>query len=115
MDRWYNADAGKRYQGSGRRMKKTPMVGVSQVLHGVLETAGLGHLLYEDKLRRNWGALMGERAAALTSLESLKDFNLKVKVENAAWRNELHYQREAIKARANGLLGAELVREVILY
>ncbi len=42
--------------GSGRHR-----VGLSQVLRGLLDRSGLGHLVYEEKLRNNWAALMEHR------------------------------------------------------
>jgi hypothetical protein len=95
-------------------MRKGPMVGLNQALSGVLSEAGLGHLLHEEKLRKNWESLLGSRAAAIASLEGLKGWVLRVKVENATWRNELGYQRDAIRKRANEILGADLVKDVFL-
>lgn len=95
-------------------MRKGPMVGLNQALSGVLSDAGLGHLLHEEKLRRNWEGLLGSRAAAIASLEGLKGWVLRVRVENSTWRNELSYQRETIRKKANEILGADLVRDVIL-
>ena len=90
------------------------MVGLSQVLDGVLDRAGLGHLIYEDRLRRNWASILGPKASGIASLESLRGWTLKVRVESSTWRQELHYQRDAIRERANALLGAELVKDVVL-
>ena len=90
------------------------LAGISQVLGGMLDRAGMGHLLYEEKLRGNWQALMGPKASAIAKLESLKGWTLRVRVESATWRNELHFQREAIRKRANEILGADLVKEIQL-
>ena len=95
-------------------MGKSAPVGIAQVLAGVLQDAGMGHLLHEDKLRRSWQAVMGPRASAMAALESFKDYVLKVRVESATWRMELHYQKDAIRARANAVLGADLVKDVVL-
>jgi predicted nucleic acid-binding Zn ribbon protein len=94
--------------------EKRPMSELSQVLADVLKQAGLAHLPHEDKLRRNWEALLGPKAAHIASLDSLRGYVLKVRVESAVWRQELAFQREAIRRRANELLGADLVREVVL-
>lgn len=96
-------------KGAGRHL-----AGISQVLGGMLDRAGMGHLLYEEKLRGNWQALMGPKASAIAKLESLKGWTLRVRVESATWRNELHYQRDAIRKRANEILGADLVKEILL-
>lgn len=99
-------------------MAKTPrpkqFAGISQVLGSLLDQAGLGHLVYEEKLRGQWAALMGPKAAAIARLESLKGWTLRVRVESATWRNELHFQKEALRKRANEILGAELVKDVQL-
>jgi predicted nucleic acid-binding Zn ribbon protein len=96
-----------------KRSKGSP-VGINQALNGVLSEAGLSHLLHEEKLRKNWTALLGPRASAMASLDSLRGWVLKVKVDSATWRNELNFQRETLRSRANEILGAELVRDVIL-
>lgn len=90
------------------------MVELNQALSGVLAEAGLGHLLHEEKLRRNWESLMGSRASGIATLEGLKGWVLRIRVESATWRNDLSYQRETLKARANEILGADLVRDVLL-
>lgn len=100
--------------GGGRRLRKGPLVGLNQALSGVLAEAGLGHLLHEEKLRRNWTALMGPRASAIATMEGLKGWVLRIKVESATWRNELSFQRDSIRKRANEILGAELVKDVVL-
>lgn len=88
--------------------------GISQVLGSLLDQAGLSHLMYEEKLRARWVELMGPKAAAIAKLESLKGWTLRVRVESATWRNELHFQKDALRKRANELLGAELVKDIQL-
>ena len=100
-------------QGQGKRAGGR-LVGVSQVLAGVMAEAGLGHLVYEQKLRENWAALLGPKASSIAVLESCKNGILMVKVESSTWRQELSYQRESIRKRANEILGVNLVKEVKL-
>ena len=94
-------------------MAGTP-VPIGGALQEALRAQGLGFLLHEQKLREQWTRVVGEKAAQVASLESLKDFVLHVKVEGAVWRNELHYQCEAIRQRANEVLGVDVVREIRL-
>jgi predicted nucleic acid-binding Zn ribbon protein len=94
--------------------KGRQFAGISQVLGNVLDQAGLGFLAYEEKLRQHWTELVGPRASAIAKLESLKGWTLRVRVESATWRNELHFQKDALRKRANELLGAELVRDIQL-
>ena len=94
--------------------RKRQFSGISQVLGSVLDQAGLSFLAYEEKLRQHWTDLMGPRAAAIAKLESLKGWTLRIRVESATWRNELHFQKDSLRKRANELLGAELVRDIQL-
>jgi predicted nucleic acid-binding Zn ribbon protein len=89
-------------------------VPIGGALQESLRAQGLGFLLHENKLREQWERILGGPAAKVAALESLKDFVLHVKVEGAVWRNELHYQRDAIQQRANEVLGADIVREIRL-
>jgi predicted nucleic acid-binding Zn ribbon protein len=91
-----------------------PIGGSGGALQQMLQASGLGFLLHETRLRERWIEVVGEPAAKVAALDSLQGFVLHVRVENGAWRQELHYQRDAIRAKANALLGAEIVREVRL-
>ena len=66
-----------------------PIGGSGGALQQMLQASGLGFLLHETRLRERWIDVVGEGAAKVVALESLKDFVLHVKVEKAAWRNEL--------------------------
>src|SRR6185436_4140635 len=81
--------AGLERRGELMAREKRPMAELSQVLADVLKEAGLGHLPYEDKLRRNWETLLGKKAAHIATLDSLRGWVLNVKVESAVWRQEL--------------------------
>ena len=89
-------------------------VPIGGALQEALRAQGLGFLLHENRLRENWEKILGTKAATIAKLESLKDFVLSIKVDEAAWRNELHYQRDTIRQKANEILGADIVREVRL-
>lgn len=87
---------------------------LGRLLGPVLDQAGLAHVLLESRLRGNWTEVMGERAAKIAKLVSLKEGKLRVEVENAAWRQELHFEREVLRERANRALGRDYVKDVIL-
>ena len=89
-------------------------VSIGGALQEALQAQGLGFLLHEDKLRRRWSEVMGDRAAGMTELDSFKDFVLSIRVADASWRNELHFQRDAIRNKANEVLGTALVKDVRL-
>ncbi len=94
-------------------MKSIP-VSIQGALQQTLQSQGLGHILLEARLRERWTELMGERASAIAEMDSLRDGLLSVRVADAAWRNELHYQRETLRLKANQILGENRVKEVRL-
>ncbi len=89
-------------------------VSIGGALQEALSAQGLGYLLPESRLRGRWVEVMGERAAPIAELDSLRNFVLTVKVADGTWRQELHFQREAIRGRANQILGGPVVRDVQL-
>jgi len=95
-------------------MGKGAPVSIAGALQETLQAQGLGFLLHEERLRKRWMEVLGEKAAQLAELESLKDFVLSIRVSDAAWRNELHYQRDTIRQKANQVLGGSVVRDVKL-
>ena len=94
-------------------LEKIP-VSIRGVLQETLQAHGLGHILLESRLRRQWTELMGERAARIAEMISLKDGVLCIQVTDAAWRHELHYQCDALRKRANNILGANTVKDIRL-
>ena len=87
---------------------------IAVILPGALRSKGLEHLLPEAELRRRWKDVVGGKVAGFAEMDSLRNFVLGVRVADAVWRNELHYQREAIRRRANEVLGSDVVKEVRL-
>jgi len=94
--------------------RKTRPIGIRQALQGLLDNQGLSHLLGEQSLRKGWTALLGAKAAPLCELVSLQDGVLRIRVKDAVWRQELHFQRTAILQKANALLGGTVVKDVML-
>ena len=90
-------------------------VSMAGALRETLDNLHLGYLLHESKLRNRWRDVMGERAAEVASLDSMQDWVLNVRVSHPVWRQELHFQRDAIRQRANEILGASLIRDVRLH
>ena len=89
-------------------------VSIMGALQETLQAQGLGHLLHESRLREQWEKVMGERAAKIAELDSLKDGLLSIRIPDATWRNELHYQRETLRQRANQILGMNWIKDVRL-
>ena len=86
---------------------------IGVAVESLLNKAGLGHVLYEARLKEKWVEIMGEKAASMTELAGLRDWKLKIRVPHAAWRMELHFQQSEILLRANKALGGKWIKEII--
>ena len=64
------------------------------------------------ELFRMWAAEVGPAVAARSEPAGFRDGILSVRVDGAAWMQELQFVKEEIRARLNARLGADLVRDV---
>jgi predicted nucleic acid-binding Zn ribbon protein len=64
------------------------------------------------ELFRMWAAEVGPAVAARSEQAGFRDGVLSVRVDGAAWMQELQFAKEEIRARLNARLGADLVRDV---
>ncbi len=87
---------------------------IGGALQEMLQAQGLGFLMHENRLRQRWVDVVGEKLETIAMLESFKNGVVCIQVADATWRNELHYQRDVMKHKANQVLGSSLVKEVRL-
>ena len=62
-----------------------------------------------------WAEIVGESVASNAEPTSLRDGVLRVRTTTPTWATELTYLAGEIKARANDLVGSEVVREVRVW
>ena len=75
---------------------------VSEVLTGYLARAGIAERVAQAGVLAEWPALVGERIAAVTSAEEIRqDGVLVVRVATAPWAQELSLMTRDIMARVN--------------
>lgn len=68
----------------------------------------------EGKLPDTWREIVGERAAALTSELRLERHILHVRMQSSVLRQEIFYQRDALRDEINRRSGVRLVNAVIV-
>lgn len=93
------------------RKHKTQTLGT--VLGGVIDSLGLRTRINEARVVEGWAILAGPQINAVTHSAWVKDGKLYVKITSAAWRQELHLQRQAWRKHLNEHLGASLVRDIV--
>src|SRR5690606_6432263 len=78
----------------------------------VIDKLGLSRRMEEAQMVEAWTEVAGPQISRITTSSWVKGDTLYVKVQSAAWRQELHLQRSAWKDRLNRHLGRELVHEI---
>ena len=68
----------------------------------------------EGKLPDTWRAIVGDRAAAVTTELRLDRHILYVRIQSSVLRSELFYQRDALRDEINRRSGMQLVNAVIV-
>ncbi len=95
-------------------MRRTNTVLAGDLLKEFFERPYVAARVAEGKLPETWRCVVGERVANLTSELRFERGILHVKVESSLIRQELFYQREALKKRLNELSGVRLIGSVII-
>ncbi len=85
---------------------------LSQVLADVIVRYGYQDGIDAARAVEDWPAVAGPAIAKVTDQVWLKDGVLNVKLNSAAWRHQLQFQREAWRDRMNEHLGRVVVDEV---
>ncbi|MDE7006190.1 DUF721 domain-containing protein [uncultured Alistipes sp.] len=68
----------------------------------------------EGKLPETWRAIVGDRAADLTTDLRLERHILHVRIQSGVLRTELFYQRDALRDEINRRSGVRIVNAVII-
>jgi len=85
---------------------------VSILLERFFKGSALGPKMDFFTLSEQFESILGEGLAKRVKLIDLKDSVLVLKASNAAWKNELEYQKKAIIDRCNALLDKAAVKSV---
>lgn len=86
---------------------------VGKVLEALYDQLGIRAKISEAEIIETWAALAGPRVNAVTDSAWLQGNKLFVKVNSAAWRQQLHLNRSTWKDRLNQELGKDLVTEIL--
>ncbi len=87
---------------------------VGDVLKEFFERPYVAARIAEGKLPDTWREIVGDRIADMTSELRLERYILHVKVESSLIRQELFYQREALKNEINTRSKVRIVNAVII-
>ena len=99
------------YYRDGKKIPAIPPT-IADILLPLLREKGMLSKLEECKATIIWDSVVGKDIARYTRAEKIEDGILYIKVRNAAWRQELTFQKETIKKKLNRSLEKEIVKDI---
>ncbi len=95
-------------------MRRTNEVLIGDVLQEFFERPYVARRLAEGRLPETWREVVGDRVADMTSEFRFDKGILHVKIESSLLRQELFYQREALKSEINRRSKVNIIGSVII-
>ena len=95
-------------------MRRTKTMLMGDLLEEFFKRPYIAAKVAEGKLPDTWRAVVGDRAAEVTTELRLENHILHVRIRSSILRNELFYQREALREEINRRSGVRLVNAVII-
>jgi len=93
-------------------MDRTRTGTVADTLRRVLQRIDPDHRLEVYRLWTFWREEVGQAIAARAEPAGFRAGVLSVRVNSAAWMQELQFMKEELRERLNARLGADLIRDI---
>ncbi|HLF62314.1 MAG TPA: DUF721 domain-containing protein [Saprospiraceae bacterium] len=87
---------------------------IGEILSALVQDPKFKPKLYQKKIEQTWQDVMGVWINRETRSLRVKDGTLTIKISSSALREELHFMRDKIKEKINGMLGEEFIKDVIV-
>ncbi|OGW51360.1 MAG: hypothetical protein A2V62_07215 [Nitrospirae bacterium RBG_19FT_COMBO_58_9] len=87
---------------------------VSSILEGLARRLGLESKLLENRLRRDWVAIVGEPIASNTWPDQIRYKKLYLLVHNSVWLHQLTFLKPTLIQKLNTVAGTEVVTDIVL-
>lgn len=87
---------------------------VSSILEGLARRLGLESKLLENRLRRDWAAIVGEPIASNTWPDQIRYKKLYLLVHNSVWLHQLTFLKPTLIQKLNMVAGIEIVTDIVL-
>ncbi|MBP5658824.1 MAG: DUF721 domain-containing protein [Paludibacteraceae bacterium] len=95
-------------------MKRTDAQTLDSVLAEWIRENGLEKPLLEHRVVEQWGEILGKTIARYSRDIEIKDGMLRVRITNAALRQELFEQRFRLIQKLNDAVGGDVVKDIRL-
>lgn len=88
---------------------------IREALLGLLKKYNLESIIEYDELLSNLETIVGKEIASQIKVKELKDGDLIIEVESAAWKNEISMLREEIREKINSHFKKEIIKQIRIY
>lgn len=95
-------------------MRRTKTQRMGELLEEFFNRPYIAAKVAEGKLPDTWRTVVGDSAANQTTELRLENHILHVRIRSSILRQELFYQREALKEELNRLSGIRIINAVII-
>lgn len=95
-------------------MRRTKTMLMGELLDEFFRRPYIAAKIAEGRLPDTWRAIVGDRAADLTSELRLEKNILHVRIQSSVLRQELFYQRDALLEALNTRSGLRLIHAIII-
>lgn len=95
-------------------MRRTKTMLMGELLEEFFKRPHIAAKVAEGRLPDTWREIVGARAAELTTEIRLENHILHVRIQSSVLRQELFYQRDALREEINRRAGVRLVNAVII-
>tara|TARA_Y100000996_G_scaffold396777_1_gene363205 strand:- start:259 stop:534 length:276 start_codon:yes stop_codon:yes gene_type:complete len=85
---------------------------LKKAIKAAIEVAGIKSALNQEASIILWEDVVGKVVSSVTKAERVDSGTLTIRVETAAWRQELHMQKEEIIKKLNEKIGTKAIREI---
>jgi hypothetical protein len=87
---------------------------VSSILEGLARRLGLESKLLENRLRRDWGSIVGESIASNTWPDQIRYKKLYLLVHNSVWLHQLTFLKPSLIQKLNDVASIEFITDIVL-
>ena len=86
---------------------------IGNAISETLQTLGLEKKVREYEVLAQWGAIVGDQIARVTTAQRIEGGKLFVAVTGAVWRNELVYLKKTLLQKIREAFPEEIVNDII--
>jgi len=91
-----------------------PLDSIGSVLSGLAPRLGLESKLLEGRIRREWGAIVGEPIASNTWPDHIRYKKLYVRVHNSVWLHQLTFLKPTLLEKLHRVVGGDFIADIVL-